>query len=126
MNSSEPIKEGLLKKYTNLMKGYQKRYFVLYSDMLIYYTSKEKTDEDPKKIHLKCANIVPNRNDTITVNTGTHSFKLKFDTIAEKVDWINALKATQLKCESSDPNVDGIKGTTLETKIYSLTFVIYF
>lgn len=53
METNEIIKEGMLRKYTNLMKGFQKRYFVLYSDMLVYYTSKDKTDKDPKKIHLK-------------------------------------------------------------------------
>lgn len=47
---------------------------------------------------------MPNRNDTITINTGTHSFKLKFDTINEKVEWINALKDTQYKYENSDQN----------------------
>jgi hypothetical protein len=48
MDNYTPIKEGVVKKYTNLMKGFQKRYFVLYSDMLVYYNSKEKTDDEPK------------------------------------------------------------------------------
>jgi uncharacterized membrane protein SirB2 len=61
---------------------------------------------NPNKIHLKCASIVPHRNDTITINTGTHNFKLKFDSIATKIEWINALKATQLKYENNDQSID--------------------
>ena len=94
-----------------MVKGFQKRYFVLYSDMLVYYKSQDKKEDDPKKIHLKCVDIVPNRNDTITINTGTHSFKLKFETIAEKVEWLNALKYTQQKFENFDksPDLDASK-----------------
>ena len=100
MNQEEIIKEGTLKKYTNMVKGFQKRYFVLWKDMLLYYTSKDKWDsESPKKIHLKWASINPNRNDTVTINTGTHNFKLKFSSISEKVEWTNALRVTQAKWE---------------------------
>lgn len=100
MNKEDIIKEGTLKKYTNMVKGYQKRYFRLCKEMLLYYTSKEKIDsESPKKIHLKWASIIPNRNDTITINTGTHTFKLKFASISEKVEWTNALRVTQARWE---------------------------
>lgn len=96
--NSKIIKEGMLKKWTNFMNGFQKRYFVLYNDMLCYYTSKDRSG-DLKKIHLKCATITPNRDDTIKINTGTHNFKLKFNSIAEKVEWTNALRVTQAKHE---------------------------
>lgn len=33
------------------------------------------------------------------INTGTHKFNLKFGTIAEKVEWTNALRATQARYE---------------------------
>ena len=99
MNSADSavIKEGVLKKWTNYVKGYQKRYFVLQKDMLVYYSTKGKHVETPKKIHLKCATITPNRDDTIKINTGTHKFNLKFGSIGEKVEWTNALRITQAK-----------------------------
>lgn len=110
MSDTEILKEGELKKYVNMMKGYQKRYFVLNKEMLMYYSSKDKMEETPKKIHLKCASIRPNRNDVITINTGTHNFKLKFKSIADKIEWTNALRLAQAKCESvsdSQSNPDG-------------------
>ena len=52
MEIEKPIKEGMLRKYTNIVKGYKKRYFELYSDMLVYYKTKNK-ENSARKIHLK-------------------------------------------------------------------------
>ncbi|KAK3914666.1 Oxysterol-binding protein-related protein 11 [Frankliniella fusca] len=91
--------EGQLYKYTNVMKGWQHRWFVLDPEMgtLSYFLS----DSDHKSrvrgsIHLAAAVISPSDEDsnTFTVNsTSGELFKLRAGDARARQDWVNRLRA---------------------------------
>lgn len=78
--------EGLLHKYTNAMKGWQYRWFILSPETgeLHYFLSESEKNQRPRcSIYLAGAVIAPSDEDsnTFTVNSATGKyliFKLKF------------------------------------------------
>ncbi|XP_034239580.1 oxysterol-binding protein-related protein 11-like [Thrips palmi] len=92
--------EGQLYKYTNVMKGWQHRWFVLDPEMgtLSYFLS--DADHKPRgvrgSIHLAAAVISPSDEDsnTFTVNSTTGEFyKLRAGDARARQDWVNRLRA---------------------------------
>ncbi|ESO12249.1 hypothetical protein HELRODRAFT_105256 [Helobdella robusta] len=97
------IMEGPLSKWTNLMKGWQYRWFVLDDNvgLLSYYTSREKRVRGERRgcVRLQGAVIgIDDEDDstfTITVDQKTFHFQAKH--ADEKEQWINCLESSIMK-----------------------------
>ncbi|CAO1403299.1 unnamed protein product [Diamesa serratosioi] len=95
--------EGFLSKWTNIMKGWQTRFFVLEQDLSIlsYYTSREKMMKGVRRgcVRLKGAVIGIDDQDsntfTITVDHKTFHFQARDGDEREK--WVRALEDTILR-----------------------------
>ncbi len=92
-SSIQGIKQGFIKKYVNLMRGFRKRYFVLTPELLIYYKQKKGHVSEKGQIYLKLAKVDPKTmNDKkMIIGTGTSEIFLEFNSIQEKRDWLLAI-----------------------------------
>lgn len=91
--------EGQLYKYTNVMKGWQFRWFILdpKTGILNYYLSESESKQQPRGwVHLEAAVISPSDEDsnTFTVNsTSGEMFKLRAQDARARQEWVNRLRA---------------------------------
>ncbi|XP_073999086.1 oxysterol-binding protein-related protein 11 isoform X2 [Rhodnius prolixus] len=91
--------EGQLSKYTNVMKGWQFRWFILdpKTGILSYYLNENERKQQPRGwFHLEAAVIAPSDEDsnTFTVNSSTgESFKLRAQDARARQEWVNRLRA---------------------------------
>jgi len=87
--------EGPLCKWTNVMRGWAWRWFVLSDNTLTYYTSKEKRLQGDKRGQLKLngafLSIEEDTNFSITVEDHTYHFQAPDG--AERQKWVNSLEA---------------------------------
>ncbi|KAF7638107.1 Oxysterol-binding protein [Meloidogyne graminicola] len=114
--------EGILSKWTNVMHGWQHRYFVLNDDVLCYYTSKEKMARGQQRgcIRLRGAALgIDEENDTLfTVAVDGKTFHLQGKNKYERNSWVRALerviheKCGYYKPPQEDPIVDLHKRVT--------------
>lgn len=82
--------EGYLFKWTNFIKGWTIRYFLLTKHILYYM--KEKGDTEKNAIHLKIAKVLPEKNKrSFVIDTGTNKIYLKANTEEERDIWISAI-----------------------------------
>jgi oxysterol-binding protein 1 len=92
--------EGYLKKWINLLYGWQSRYFIIHEGVLIYCLQKDK----PKKgqVHLSICSIrlVPSDPLRIVINYGMNEMHLRASSVQEKQKWYEALLGHQ---EQSSP-----------------------
>lgn len=93
------IEEGQLYKYTNVMKGWQPRWFVLNPDtgILDYYMQAEDTKRSRPRgsIHLENAVISPSEEDSNTFNVNSASgevYRLRASDARERQLWVNRLR----------------------------------
>ncbi|XP_076462615.1 oxysterol-binding protein-related protein 9-like [Babylonia areolata] len=108
------VMEGPLSKWTNVMKGWQYRWFVLDSSsgILSYYTSKEKMMKGSRRgcVRLKYAIIgIDDEDDstfTITVDHKTFHFQARDSDERER--WINALQRAIDRQQSSAATQRGL------------------
>ncbi|KAK9497155.1 hypothetical protein O3M35_004525 [Rhynocoris fuscipes] len=91
--------EGQLSKYTNVMKGWQFRWFILdpKTGILSYYINENERKQPPRGwIHLEAAVISPSDEDsnTFTVNSSSGDiFKLRAQDARARQEWVNRLRA---------------------------------
>ncbi|XP_070564872.1 oxysterol-binding protein-related protein 11-like isoform X2 [Ptychodera flava] len=91
--------EGQLNKYTNVMKGWQHRWFVLDQDTgtLSYYVSEENKRQRPRgSVNLAGAVISPSDEDsqTFSVNAANGEvYRLRASDAKERQHWVNKLRA---------------------------------
>ncbi|XP_046683244.1 oxysterol-binding protein-related protein 11 isoform X2 [Homalodisca vitripennis] len=91
--------EGQLYKYTNVMKGWQFRWFILdpKTGILNYYLSESESRQTPRGwVHLESAVISPSDEDsnTFTVNSSSgEMFKLRAQDARARQEWVNRLRA---------------------------------
>ncbi|KAL1129920.1 hypothetical protein AAG570_012864 [Ranatra chinensis] len=91
--------EGQLSKYTNVMKGWQFRWFILdpKTGVLNYYLNENERKQQPRGwVHLEAAVISPSDEDsnTFTVNSSSgESFKLRAQDARARQEWVNRLRA---------------------------------
>ncbi|KAB0805485.1 hypothetical protein PPYR_02455 [Photinus pyralis] len=109
------VMEGSLSKWTNVMKGWQYRWFVLdeNSGLLSYYTSKEKMMRGVRRgcVRLKGAVIGIDDEDesTFTVTVDHKTFHFQARDAEEREKWVRALEdtilrhANRLRWDSSAP-----------------------
>ncbi|RNA44934.1 oxysterol-binding -related 11, partial [Brachionus plicatilis] len=90
--------EGNLYKYTNVVKGFQMRYFMVsaYTGKLNYYMSEDLKYQKPRgSIELLNSIISPSEEDstTFTINTPDNEiFKLRAQDAKERQHWVNILR----------------------------------
>ncbi|XP_073259098.1 oxysterol-binding protein-related protein 9-like [Porites lutea] len=94
------VMEGPLSKWTNVVKGWQYRWFVLDDNtgLLSYYTSKDKMMRGTRRgcLRLKGANIgIDDEDDsTFTINCDQKTFHFQARDSEEREQWIRALEDT--------------------------------
>ncbi|XP_076860011.1 oxysterol-binding protein-related protein 9 isoform X3 [Brachyhypopomus gauderio] len=97
------IMEGPLSKWTNLMKGWQYRWFVLdyNAGLLSYYTSKDKMMRGSRRgcVRLRGAVIgIDDEDDsTFTITVDQKTFHFQARDADEREKWIHALEGTILR-----------------------------
>lgn len=100
---SRPFLEGSLTKWTNVMKGWQHRWFVLDENaaLLSYYTSREKMVRGVRRgcVRLKGAVLgIDNEEDgNFTITTDSKTFHFQARNSLEREVWITALENTILR-----------------------------
>lgn len=100
---STVCKEGTLNKYTNVVKGWQKRYFILnpVTGILEYHISQNELSTYPNKprgsLPLDGAVISPSQEDSCTfyVNASNGEvYKLRASNAKERQDWVDRLRGS--------------------------------
>ncbi|XP_062333286.1 oxysterol-binding protein 1 isoform X3 [Osmerus eperlanus] len=101
--------KGWLFKWTNYIKGYQRRWFVLSNGLLSYYRTQAEMGHTCRgTINLATANIaVEDSCNFVISNGGAQTYHLKASTEVERQRWITALelakaKAVCMQAESDD------------------------
>ena len=91
------VKRSWLWKWTNYIRGYQKRWFVLDNGTLSYYRSKEEISHSCRgTINLFGAYIETMNRSYFVVRNGTSQvFHLKASSDSEKQEWITALNTVK-------------------------------
>uniref|UniRef100_A0A3P8RFL4 Oxysterol-binding protein n=1 Tax=Astatotilapia calliptera TaxID=8154 RepID=A0A3P8RFL4_ASTCA len=105
--------KGWLFKWTNYIKGYQRRWFVLSNGLLSYYRTQAEMGHTCRgTINLATANIaVEDSCNFVISNGGAQTYHLKASSEVERQRWITALelakaKAVQMQAESDDSGDD--------------------
>ncbi|KAJ3615025.1 hypothetical protein NHX12_018593 [Muraenolepis orangiensis] len=106
--------KGWLFKWTNYIKGYQRRWFVLSNGLLSYYRTQAEMGHTCRgTINLATANIaVEDSCNFVISNGGAQTYHLKASTEVERQRWITALelakaKAVHMQAESDDSGDEG-------------------
>uniref|UniRef100_A0A3Q3LZV6 Oxysterol-binding protein n=1 Tax=Mastacembelus armatus TaxID=205130 RepID=A0A3Q3LZV6_9TELE len=121
--------KGWLFKWTNYIKGYQRRWFVLSNGLLSYYRTQAEMGHTCRgTINLATANIaVEDSCNFVISNGGAQTYHLKASSEVERQRWITALelakaKAIHMQAESGCRNSE-IQSTlrTLNSKVEDLS-----
>ena len=83
--------EGYLFKWTNFIKGYQIRYFIIIKHILYY--SKQKGDSENKAIPLKISKVIPEKEKSkcFIIESGSSKFHLKANSTEDRDIWVEAI-----------------------------------
>lgn len=104
--------KGWLFKWTNYIKGYQRRWFVLSNGLLSYYrTQAEMAHTCRGTINLATAHIDTEDACNIVLSSGGRTYHLKASTEVERQRWVTALelakaKAIRMMNDQSDDSAD--------------------
>ncbi|PAA85237.1 hypothetical protein BOX15_Mlig004611g1, partial [Macrostomum lignano] len=95
--------KGWLYKWTNYIRGYQKRWFVLQNGLLSYYRNHAEMAHTCRgTINLANAQILPYDSCTFIIkNSGTQTFHLKAPTEVDRQKWVTALELARSKALSA-------------------------
>lgn len=98
-HDSDPEMKGWLLKWTNYLKGYQKRWFVLSKGVLSYYRNQAEMNHTCRgTISLHGALIHTVDSCTFVVsNGGTQTFHIKTANEVERQSWVTALELAKVK-----------------------------
>ncbi|XP_025965014.2 oxysterol-binding protein 1 [Dromaius novaehollandiae] len=124
-SASGSAREGWLFKWTNYIKGYQRRWFVLSNGLLSYYRSKAEMRHTCRgTINLATANItVEDSCNFIISNGGAQTYHLKASSEVERQRWVTALELAKAKAvkmlEESDDSGDESVSQTDKTELQS-------
>lgn len=123
--SSEPDMKGWLLKWTNYLKGYQKRWFVLSKGVLSYYRNQaEMTHTCRGTISLHGALIHTVDSCTFVIsNGGTQTFHIKAANEVERQSWVTALelaKAKAIRAMESDEEEEDTAANTIPSEELNL------
>lgn len=108
MSDCTDIYEGQLSKYTNIVKGWQFRWFILDygTGFLNYYLTENEKSKDPRgKIHLNSAEISPSDDDsnsfTVKSEAG-ESYKLRASDARVRQEWVDRLRTVAKNLKRAD------------------------
>uniref|UniRef100_A0A8C8BWI2 Oxysterol-binding protein n=2 Tax=Oncorhynchus TaxID=8016 RepID=A0A8C8BWI2_ONCTS len=122
--------KGWLFKWTNYIKGYQRRWFVLSNGLLSYYRTQAEMGHTCRgTINLATANIaVEDSCNFVISNGGAQTYHLKASSEVERQRWITALelakaKAVRNQAESGEGGKNEVQSTlrTLGSKVEDLS-----
>ncbi|CAH8856852.1 unnamed protein product [Trichobilharzia szidati] len=108
--------KGYLYKWTNYLKGYQKRWFVLQNGLVSYYRNQAEMAHTCRgTINLANAIVKSTGSTTFVIsNSSTQTFHLKANSESEQKKWVSALSSAKAKAvalrkqgEDSDIYPDG-------------------
>lgn len=89
---------GWLYKWTNYLKGYQKRWFVLHAGILSYYRSQdEMTHTCRGTVYLESAHLSSNDSCHFVISNGSTVIHLRTSTENDKQRWMSALELAKQK-----------------------------
>ncbi|XP_063695797.1 oxysterol-binding protein 1 isoform X2 [Culicoides brevitarsis] len=97
--STELIKTGWLLKWTNYLKGYQKRWFVLSNGVLSYYRNQAEMAQTCRgtiSLHGALIHTVDSCTFVIS-NGGTQQFHIKAANEVERQSWVTAMELAKAK-----------------------------
>ncbi|KAI0985698.1 hypothetical protein GJ496_010827 [Pomphorhynchus laevis] len=110
---------GWLQKWTNYIKGYQRRWFVLNQGILSYYRSQAEMKYTCRgTIYMRNAILITLDTYHFVIKNGSTTIHLKAATEAEKQKWIAALelaRSAKLQSNAYDDNNDSIGEVNLAT-----------
>ncbi|XP_075591788.1 LOW QUALITY PROTEIN: oxysterol-binding protein 1 [Dermatophagoides farinae] len=90
--------KGWLFKWTNYIKGYQKRYFVLSHKELSYYRNPMECNQSCRgSIHLESAILHSYDSCSFDVSSGPKTFHLRAHNEVEKQNWISAIELAKVR-----------------------------
>ncbi|XP_072281136.1 oxysterol-binding protein 1-like [Pyxicephalus adspersus] len=125
-SGSGSAREGWLFKWTNYIKGYQRRWFVLSNGLLSYYRSKAEMRHTCRgTINLATANIsVEDSCNFVISNGGAQTYHLKASSEVERQRWITALelakaRAVKMQAESDDSGDEDASSQADKAEIHS-------
>ncbi|ODN04933.1 Oxysterol-binding protein 1 [Orchesella cincta] len=96
----EPEICGWLHKWTNYLRGYQKRWFVLQNGMLAYYRSQSEMSHTCRgaiSLHGALIYTEDSCNLVVSTNGGTQTFHLRAGSEVERQRWVTALELAKSK-----------------------------
>lgn len=96
---SEPEMKGWLAKWTNYLKGYQKRWFVLSNGLLSYYRNQAEMAHTCRGT-ISLVSAVIHTEDScnfVISNGGTQTFHLKASNEIERQKWVTALELAKAR-----------------------------
>ncbi|XP_026475053.1 oxysterol-binding protein 1 isoform X2 [Ctenocephalides felis] len=120
----EPEMKGWLLKWTNYLKGYQRRWFVLSNGVLSYYRNQAEMAHTCRgTISLHGALIHTADSCTFVIsNGGTQTFHIKAGTEVERQSWVTALELAKAKAiraiESEEEEEDNTTNTKPAEELY--------
>ncbi|XP_061907322.1 oxysterol-binding protein 2 isoform X1 [Entelurus aequoreus] len=98
--------KGWLFKWTNYLKGYQRRWFVLSNGLLSYYrTQAEMAHTCRGTINLATAHIDTEDACNVVLSSGGRTYHLKASTEVERQRWVTALELAKAKAIRMTPNL---------------------
>lgn len=96
----EPELSGWLYKWTNYLRGYQKRWFVLQNGLLSYYRSQSEMSHTCRgaiSLHGALIYTEDSCNLVVSTNGGTQTFHLRAATEVERQRWVTSLELAKAK-----------------------------
>ncbi|XP_058013985.1 oxysterol-binding protein 2 isoform X2 [Ahaetulla prasina] len=112
---------GWLFKWTNYLKGYQRRWFVLSNGLLSYYrTQAEMAHTCRGTINLSMAHIDTEDSCNIVLSNGGRTYHLKASSEVERQRWVTALelaktRAIRIRSNQSDDSGDDEESASHES-----------
>ena len=82
--------EGYLKKWTNIVTRWKKRYFILANGVLTYSYTRET--KEVGRVHISTTTVKLTEKHTIVLETGVASLHIKASSDKETQEWYSALK----------------------------------
>uniref|UniRef100_M4A051 Oxysterol-binding protein n=1 Tax=Xiphophorus maculatus TaxID=8083 RepID=M4A051_XIPMA len=123
----ENMYKGWLFKWTNYIKGYQRRWFVLSNGLLSYYRCQAEMGHTCRgTINLATANIaVEDSCNFVISNGGAQTYHLKASSEVERQRWITALelakaKAVRMQDESGETQARGSHTSEVQSTLRTL------
>ncbi|XP_030208632.1 oxysterol-binding protein 1 isoform X9 [Gadus morhua] len=112
--------KGWLFKWTNYIKGYQRRWFVLSNGLLSYYRTQAEMGHTCRgTINLATANIaVEDSCNFVISNGGAQTYHLKASSEVERQRWITALELAKAKAVHMQAESGEIEGKPLNSPLY--------